>query len=315
MSDVTIGFDIGGTNLRAGVVDSSGRVLATLSQRTPRHAESAERVIVDMVARLRAEYDVSGVGLAVAGFLDPECERIRFAPHLPWRDAPLRATLESRLNLPVVLEHDANSAAWGEYRFGAAQGAHTWVFFAVGTGIGATLMVDGTIYRGAFGTAPEFGHLSVVHGEHARKCSCGKSGCLERYASGTALVDTARDLAGKYPMTTLADDLGTGLDVTGHDVVLAAREGDALGLAVLRDFGGWMGLGLTFVADILDPELIVVGGGVATDADLFLDRARTTMSDSMVGSGYRPIPRVECAELGGQAGIIGVADIARELYS
>ncbi|GAB3940513.1 ROK family protein [Corynebacterium tapiri] len=307
----TIGFDIGGTNLRAGVIDAAGQLLATRSVRTPRCADTAEGHIVDMVNSLKREYPISAVGLAVAGFLDPLCETVRFAPHLPWRDAPLRRTLEQRLEIPVRLEHDANSAAWGEYKFGAAQGAGIWVFFAVGTGIGATLMIDGKIYRGAFGTAPEFGHLTVVPGTGGRACSCGKRGCLERYASGTALVDTARELAPRYAHTDLAQDLATGLDVTGPDVVRAAREGDGLGVAVIEDFACWMGRGLSFVGDILDPELIVIGGGVSGDADLFLSDAERTMRESMVGSNYRPLPALRTAELGGQAGMIGVADLAR----
>lgn len=310
---LTIGFDIGGTNLRAGVVDASGGLVETVAVPTPRDASEAEEAIVGLVDGLRSRHDVGAVGLAVAGFLDPKCETLRFAPHLPWRDAPLRRILAEKIGLPVRLEHDANAAAWGEYRYGAGRDAGTWVFFAVGTGIGATLMLDGEIYRGAFGTAPEFGHLTVVQGPEARLCSCGKKGCLERYASGTALVDTARELAPKYPDSELATDLDTGADVTGSVVVQDARNGDPLAVAVLSDFADWLGLGLSFVADLLDPELIVIGGGVASDADLYLDRACSTMTGSMVGSGHRPAPRVATAVLGGTAGMIGVADLARQL--
>lgn len=310
---LTIGFDIGGTNLRAGVVDARGVVLDSASAPVPRTEQEAEDAIVAAVEELANRHEVTAVGLAVAGFLDPDCEIVRFAPHLPWRDAPLKARLADRLGLPVRLEHDANSAAWGEYQFGAGRGAGTWVFFAVGTGIGATLMIDGEIYRGAFGTAPEFGHLTVDRSPQARQCSCGKLGCLERYASGTALVDTARDLAAGFPDSDLTRDLDTGADVTGASVVRDAREGDPLGLSVLDDFADWLGVGLTIVADVLDPELIVVGGGVAADADLFLDRASSSMAASMVGSGYRPTARIVTAELGGRAGMIGVADLARRL--
>ena len=162
-SKLTVGFDIGGTNTRAAVVDDSGRIVASISTGTPQTGDELIDVIVDMVRQLQREYVVDAVGLAIAGFLDPDCEIVRCAPHLPWRnDQPVRAQLEEALGLPVRLEHDANAAAWGEYRFGAAKDADIWVFFAVGTGIGATLMIDGKIYRGSFGTAPEFGHLTVV---------------------------------------------------------------------------------------------------------------------------------------------------------
>ena len=310
---LTIGFDIGGTNTRAGVVDASGNLLGTAATRTPEDEEGLVQVIVELVEQLRTKYSVSAVGVAVAGFLDPACEVVRFAPHLPWRDnEPVRDILQDELGLPVRLEHDANSAAWGEYRFGAAKDVDTWVLFAVGTGIGATLMHHGEIYRGSFGTAPEFGHLTVVPG--GRACSCGKRGCLERYASGTALVDTAVEIAerGGFEVCGLYRRV-VDKRASGNDVVAAARSGDALALATMDHFAGWLGQGLSIVCDVLDPELIVLGGGVSQDGDLFLDTARAAMESNVVGSGFRPIPRLETAELGAQAGMIGVADLARDL--
>ena len=173
----------------------------------------------------------------------------------------------------------------------------------MGTGIGATLFTDGTIYRGAFGTAPEFGHLVVSPG--GRLCSCGKRGCLERYASGTALPDTCEELRGDY-------DTALPLNPSGEEITAAARQGDPLGLAVMENFGQWLGQGLSMVADVLDPELIVIGGGVSQDADLYLDRARESMASQIVGAGHRPLARVATAKLGSAAGMIGVADLARQ---
>lgn len=305
----TVGFDIGGTHCRAAVVTAGGEVIDTRSTATPTTVGALEKAIVNMVDELRAEHEPAALGLAVAGFLDPAGETVRFAPHLPWRDAPVRARLEELTGLPVTLEHDANAAAWGEYRHGAARGAGTWVFFAVGTGIGATLMVDGEIFRGAHGTAPEFGHLTVVPG--GRNCACGKHGCLERYASGTALVDTATELAVPGVAGLGRRVVEKRAEVTGAEIMAAARTGDPTGLAVLADFAGWLGQGLAMVTDVLDPELIVLGGGVSLDADLFLDAARERLARSIVGAGYRPLPVVGTAELGTHAGMIGVADLAR----
>ncbi|QPK78522.1 ROK family protein [Corynebacterium lizhenjunii] len=297
----SVGFDIGGTNLRAGVVTQEGEIIDSLAVPTPATAAELEDAIVGMVQQLRQRHEISAVGLAVAGFLDPECTTVRFAPHLPWRDAPVQAILSERLGLDVTLEHDANAAAWGEWRFGAGRGTQDWVFFAVGTGIGATIFAHGEIYRGAFGTAPEFGHLVVV--PQGRACSCGKRGCLERYASGTALEDTCRQLRGQYPSALPAD-------AAGEAITQAARSGDPLALAVMADFAQWLGQGLSMVADIIDPELIVLGGGVAADADLFLDGAREVLESNVVGAGHRPVARVACAELGSAAGMIGVAHLA-----
>ena len=302
-ADLTIGFDVGGTNVRGGVITREGEILASRTVPTSMDVEQLEADIVGIVDELRADYEVDAVGLALAGFLDPTCEVVRFAPHLPWRHANVRESLSQKLGMHVRLEHDANSAAWGEWCFGAGRGAEDWVFFAVGTGIGATLMTHDTIYRGAFGTAPEFGHIVVMPG--GRECSCGKRGCLERYASGTALPDTVRELRGSYE-TTLPDN------PSGVAIAQAARDGDPLGVAVMEDFARWLGQGLSIVADILDPELIVLGGGVAGDADVYLDTARETMAQSIVGAGHRPLARVATAALGSAAGMIGVADIARQ---
>ncbi|WP_412778856.1 ROK family protein [Corynebacterium liangguodongii] len=315
IAPLAVGFDIGGTNTRAGVVTGYGDIIDSRSTPTPEDVGELTAAITGLVADLRRDHDIATVGVALAGFLDPACEKVRFAPHLPWRnDAPVKALLESAIGLPVRLEHDANAAAWGEYCFGSAKDAETWVFFAVGTGIGATLMHRGEIYRGSFGTAPEFGHLTVVPG--GRVCSCGKHGCLERYASGTALVDTAIEVAGAGGYR------GCGLyravvdkRASGHDVMAAARSGDALGVAAVDMFADWLGKGLSIVADVLDPKLIVLGGGVSNDADLFLPRARETMSREVVGAGYRPLPEVVCAECGPEAGMLGVADLARELVA
>lgn len=310
----TIGFDIGGTSLRAGVVDASGTLLDSRSVPTPGQTDELIEAVLTLVRELRAEHEIAAVGLAVAGFLDVEGEIVRFAPHLPLRNFPLRKHLRQHLDIPVLVEHDANSAAWGEARFGAAQGAGTWVFFSVGTGIGAALMNNGVIYRGAYGTAPEFGHITVV--PDGRKCSCGKRGCLERYASGTALVDSAQEL--------LASGVGVGSDlhqallntpaaVDGGTVMAAARDGDELGGAVVDAFSARLGEGLAIVADVLDPALIVVGGGVSNDADLYLDTAAEAMAARIVGAGHRPSARLATAELGPDAGMIGVSDLARTL--
>jgi hypothetical protein len=307
-SHVTVGFDIGGTNMRASVVTGNGEIIESYSAPVPRTAEKLQAGIVEVVDKLKTNHQISAVGLAIAGFLDPDCETVRFAPHLPWRDHPVRAELSAALDLPVCLEHDANSAAWGEYRFGAARGVDTWVLFAIGTGIGATLMHNGEIYRGAYGTAPEFGHIQVVVG--GRECPCGKKGCLERYCSGSALVATAQELLARYPDT---DSILRKAPFNGEDVMIAARDGDELALQVVADFADWLGLGLSFVSDILDPSVILIGGGVSTDADLYLPQATAKMQSSIVGAGYRPTPVVACAELGGAAGMIGVADLARKL--
>ncbi|AIG64443.1 glucokinase [Corynebacterium atypicum] len=312
--ELTVGFDIGGTNLRAAVVTERGTIVDSLSVPAPERAGDLEDAIVAAVAELSKRNKIAAVGVAIAGFLDQDCERVRFAPHLPWRNADVRQALSARLELPVRLEHDANSAAWGEYRFGAAQGVRDWVLFAVGTGIGTALMHDGEIYRGAFGIAPELGHITAVPG--GRRCPCGKLGCLERYCSGTALVESAIEIvhARRFAHSPLAAKLRCDpSSVTGEDVMVAARQGDSAGTEIVHDFATWMGRALGIIADLFDPELVLLGGGVSRDADLYLAEAVDAMGSEVVGTGYRPLPRVAVAKLGAQAGMIGVSDLARHV--
>ena len=186
---LTVGVDIGGTSVRAAVVDPSGRIVAATRAATPHTVAESYDVLATLVDELRSQNDIAAVGLAVAGFVSADRRRVMFAPHLAWRDDEVPGRLADRLGLPVIMDHDVNSAAWAEYRVGAAAGSPVALLVAIGTGIGAGLIVDGAIYRGAHGVAPELGHLVLVPG--GRPCPCGKRGCWERYCSGTALAQTA----------------------------------------------------------------------------------------------------------------------------
>lgn len=311
---LTIGVDIGGTNLRAAVVDAAGTVLDVEQLPTPPSVGALEKALSTVVATLRAKHpSVGAVGLAIAGFLTEDQTTVRFAPHLPWRNSEIKQRLSKRLELPVVIEHDANSAAWGEYVLGASKGTTNSVLFALGTGIGGAVIINGQLYRGSFGTAPEFGHLTVV--PNGRRCPCGKRGCLERYCSGSALPLTAQDFIaiGEHKDSALSREFGAHPEeITGRTIVRMAREGDLLASSIIREMATWLGRGLAMVQDIFDPELIVIGGGVAKDADLMIERAENVMHRSIVGAGHRPVARVVIAELGSQAGMIGVAMLARD---
>ena len=310
---LTVGIDVGGTSVRAGVVDRTGAVLDSVSAPTPRSARALEDVLVDCVGELAARHEVAAVGLAVAGFVTRGRQKVRFAPHLAWRDAAVARTLSDRLGRPVVVEHDANAAAWAERRFGAAAGGRVVVFLSLGTGIGAGLLIGGELFRGAYGTAPELGHVRVV--PDGRACPCGGRGCLERYCSGTALAATALELLGAGPAARgsvlaaeAARDPGS---LTGRRVSNAARDGDPVALAAVADLAQWLGRGFALVADVFDPDLIVVGGGVGESAPLFLDAARERYAEVLTGAGHRPLARIRTAQLGEGAGLVGAGDLAR----
>ncbi|MFC5993398.1 ROK family protein [Pseudonocardia hispaniensis] len=309
---LTVGVDVGGTSVRAGVVDADGAVLDTTRSATPAGAGALEEAIVAAVGELATRHRVAAVGLALAGFVGSDRTTVRFAPHLSWRDAPVAERLSARFGLPTLVEHDANAAALAERRFGAAAGASTSVFLTLGTGIGAALLIGGELYRGTHGVAPELGHLRVV--PQGRPCPCGKRGCWERYCSGTGLATTAVELLAADPGASLlarlaARDPGR---ITGRRVAAAARAGDRLARRALADLGSWLGEGLAIVADVFDPELVVIGGGVAGSAPLFLDEAREHYARVVTGAGNRPLARIRTAQLGEAAAVVGAAQLARD---
>jgi glucokinase len=308
---LTIGVDIGGTSVRAGVVDGEGTVLAESAAPTADDPDALDDTVAGLVGRLAGEHPVAAVGLAVAGFVDRDRCSVAFGAHLPWRDDPVADRLGARLGMPVVLEHDANAAGIAEHRVGAAAGASVALLVALGTGIGAALLVDGTVYRGAHGVAPELGHLTVVR--EGRPCPCGKRGCLERYCSGTALGHAAEELvAATDEFSLLRASWERAQPITGRDVARAAELGDALACRVVEGFAGWLGQALALVADVFDPDVVVVGGEVSASADLYLERARQRYAEEVTGGRHRRLADVRPATLGGRAGMVGAALDARE---
>ncbi|WP_168581316.1 ROK family protein [Gephyromycinifex aptenodytis] len=306
---LTVGLDIGGTKLAGAVVDEEGNVLARARRETPASATSdIVSAAADLVDELAGDHDVVGVGVACAGFIDRSGTTVMFAPNLPWRDEPLKAKLEDLTRLPVQLLNDANAAAWGEFVHGSAADVDHMVFLTIGTGVGGGIVENGRLLRGAFGVAAELGHIRMVPG--GRLCGCGVHGCLEQYASGTALVRAARELVAS------GDQRGEGLaarcsgdprSLTGPDVTKAAQEGDIGALSLIAELGRWIGEGAASIGSVLDPEVIVIGGGVASAGALLLDPAAEAYEEYVTGRGYRPYASWRLASLGNEAGMIGAA--------
>ncbi len=309
---LAIGVDVGGTKVAAGVVDSRGHILAKLKRSTPAASPPrTEQVIADVVTELLASHEVAAIGLGPAGFVDSERATMLFAPNLAWRDEPLKQRVEERLGRTVVVENDANASAWAEARYGAARGYRDVMFVAVGTGIGAAIIIDGELYRGRWGIAGEPGHVRVV--PDGRLCGCGNRGCWEQYASGNALVAEAREFARRTPegasrLLQLAG--GTPEGISGPEITQAATEGDPAALRCFQTVGGWLGQGLADLAAILDPACFVIGGGVSEAGDLLLDPARAAFERALTGRGHRPLAEVRAAQLGEDAGIVGAAGLA-----
>lgn len=312
---LTIGVDIGGTKIAAGVVDESGTILTRTRRVTPsRDADAVQRLVIDIVKELNALHPAEAVGVGTAGFIDEHRAKVLLAPNLGWSDIPLRLEVEKAVDLPVVIENDANAAAWGEFQFGAGRDCTDMVAVTVGTGIGGGLILGNRLYRGRHGIAAEIGHLTMV--PHGRSCGCGQRGCWEQYASGNALVRTARELAAdRRDEATILLGLGDGTPegVKGADITEAARLGCPVALECFKIVGTWLGRGIASLAVVMDPEAFVIGGGVSEAGDLLFVPTRTSFLEHLSGVGKRPAPDLLLAKLGNDAGIAGAADLARDI--
>ena len=309
---LAVGIDVGGTKIAGGVVDEEGTILATARRESPAtDTDAIELNIADLVAELRGDHEVEAVGIGAAGFVDSARSTVMFAPNLAWRDEPLRADLEKLINLPVVVENDANAAAWGEFTFGAGEDVEDTLLVTVGTGVGGGIVLNGQLHRGAFGVAAEIGHMRVV--PDGRICGCGNKGCWEQYASGTALVRDTREQAheGSLIARSLVDRAGGVERIDGPLITEAAREGDSFAREQLAVLGRWLGEGIASLTAILDPAVVVIGGGVSEAGDLLLEPIRAHYRANLTGRHYRPELEVRAALLGNKAGMIGAADLAR----
>lgn len=312
-STLACGVDVGGTKILAGVVDEQGTIIEDVRVVSPAtDPEAIEVAIASVVSELRSRHEFTCVGVGAAGYVDKGRSTVMFAPNIAWREVDLRARIEKRTGVSVVIENDANAAAWGEFVYGAGADVDDLLLVTVGTGVGGGLVLDGGLYRGAFGVGAEIGHMRVVPG--GVLCGCGNRGCFEQYASGSALVREARAAAsgGSLLARGLLDRAGGDpARITGPIITDAARAGDPFATEALTTIGMWLGEGIASLAAVLDPAVVAIGGGVADADDLLLGPTRRAFDAQLTGRGHRPVLEIRKASLGNQAGLIGAADLAR----
>lgn len=310
----SIGVDVGGTKVLGGVVNEHGTVLAHARRDTPRQGGTAlTQAIADVALELMRDYEVESVGISAAGFVSSDRKTMLATPNIAgWNGVNLDKELGALIGLPLVIENDANAAAWGEARFGAGVNERHLMMLTIGTGIGGGVVVNGQLYRGAFGIAAEFGHMRVVPDGHL--CGCGARGCFEQYASGNALLRHAREAINASPEVArnlLALGDGTVAGLTGKHITDAARHGDAVALAAFNTTAQWLGAGIASLSVVLDPACVVIGGGVIDAGEILLAPTRAAVERNMPFAGKHPSPRIIAAELGNEAGLVGAADLAR----
>lgn len=308
----SIGIDIGGTKIAAGLVSPDGEVSQVIKVASPASDPALmTNTVVDLINRLAEGNEIDAVGIAAAGFIDSKRNEILYSPNLQWRHEPLKTRVQEQVDFPVSLENDANAAAWAEFRFGSAKHFKSMVMLTIGTGVGGAIIDDGRLIHGGFGIGGELGHIRLING--GRQCGCGQRGCLEQYGSGTAFLKAARKLATSdgpagRRLRELASENGI---LTGAEVSQAITEGDVGALTLLRELGDYLGQGLASIVAVLDPEVCVIGGGVSIAGEKLTEPIFFSYLNNLPAKGYRPELEVIAAKLGNDAGIIGAADLAR----
>src|SRR4051794_15725570 len=291
----TIGVDVGGTKVLGVVVDDAGSVVASSRVPTPSGGDAVVEAMLGVIGELRRGHDdVIGVAAGVPGLVDRD-GMLRFAPNLPGVvELPVGRLLHDATGLPVSVDNDNTCALWGEHLAGAARDASDVVLVGLGTGIGGGLLLDGRLVRGAHGFAGEIGHMVVARG--GIPCVCGRNGCWERYASGTALGRMART---------------AGIGERGEDVTVAAVAGGVRALAVFDEFADWFAVGLANLVHVLDVSRCVIAGGLVEAGDVLLDAVRRAFAARIVAPEHRPAVDIVGAELGERAAAIGAALLAQ----
>jgi glucokinase len=311
MPELVVGVDVGGTKITAGVIDAAAQILSRRSVRA--HAGRPPHEVVDAIAEATGaalaearltRSDVAGVGVGFAGHVNGAAGTVLTSSNLPaWDSHPLRDVLQERLCIPVVLENDANCAAWAEYRFGAGQGSRHLCYVTISTGFGSGIVIDGQLYTGATGTAGEIGH--TVIDPDGPMCTCGKRGCVMSYACGMAISRMACERLEAGEPTLLRDLCGDSPEhVSGEVVAEAARQGDTLAQEILTITGRHFGIGLSTIVQVLNPDRIVVGGGLARTGALIMEPAMQALNENI-----HPVlidsAEIVLSELWDDAGLIG----------
>ena len=306
-----VGIDVGGTKIASLLVDREGRVLARDVRPTPAHDQEATLAAMAEGVRALPSEEAVAIGVSAAGLID-RGGVMRFSPNLAWRDVPLAANARQALGLPTTAENDNNAAAWGEYRYGAGRGSRALLLVGVGTGIGGGIVLGGRLYRGAAGFAGEIGH--IVLQPDGPLCGCGNRGCWERLGSGSAITEWGAASIGRHPHSSLVEmSGGDPARVTGPMVSEAARAGDPVARGILVETGRWLGVGIAGLVNVLDPDIVVVGGGAAGAGELLLEPARDSFRRHVEAPRRRPEVSIVPALLGNDAGAIGAAALAFEL--
>jgi glucokinase len=313
---VYIGIDLGGTGIAVGIVTEEGKIIQKGS--TPTLAMRPYQEIVKDMAAVSLEIlkeagltiqDVHSVGIGVPGIANPNTGVVVFCTNLSWHDVPLREEFQKYIDKPVFIDNDATVAGYAESVAGISAGCHSSVFLTLGTGVGGGIVINGKPWSGFHNVGSEIGHITLeLDGE---PCSCGNKGCLERYCSATAIIRMARQALAVHPESLMMELCQNNLENVNAKLVFdAAREGDETALKIFRRYVKYMAQAVNNIIAFLDPEVIVLGGGISKAGDFLLDAIRAEVPQYLMFK-TMPHPRIEIASLGAEAGIIGAAMLGK----
>lgn len=304
-----IGGDIGGTNIRFALVNRNGEIIKRASDETPPKKVDAINTALGLISELTKLQDKPLlIAIGVGGLVDFTAGQVIYTPNFDFSDIPLRKIVQKHLNIPTIVDNDANTAAWGEKIYGAAKDAKNFVCITLGTGIGGSLVIDKKIYRGNFFAAGEIGHTTIGYAYDVK--AFGRNADYETIASGSALGRLARQkIKNNSDSLILRLAKGDSKNITGKIVTTAAEKGDETAIDMLKKHGEVIGIGLANMANILDPEMFVLNGGLAAAGDLIIPYIEKSLYERIFFPGYRK-PKVVPGLLGNDAGVIGAAAMA-----
>lgn len=311
-----IGVDLGGTNIATGIVNEEGKLIYDDSVPTgkERNYKVIVNDIIDLINKIIKESGIEkekikAVGIGIPGIAEANTGRVIKCPNLNWSNIPLKQIMEDRLNIPVFIDNDATLAALAEHTAGSMKYVSSGVFITIGTGIGGGVILDGKIESGFHGIGSEIGHMIV--GKNYYNCGCGRNGCLETFASSTALISYTKRLIESGEKTVIIDKLRGNIEkLNGKLIFQAAKEGDPLANKAVNRMAKYLAVGIMNIVSIIDPEIFVLGGGISKAGDFLLNKIKEEVSRIKYYEGL-PIGNIVLAKLGNEAGIIGAAILGK----
>ena len=309
------GIDLGGTNIKCGIADDEGRLLKqeSVPTRSEKGFSYVAQAMAALVQRLARELDVEikGIGVGCPGTIDGEKGIVVYSNNLAWKEEPLAKELRQKLQLPVRITNDANAAAYGEYLYGAGSNYKSVVMLTLGTGVGSGIVLDGKLFEGNCGAGAEFGHETIRFG--GKRCTCGRRGCLEAYASATALIKQTR-LAMRHDRESKLWEIcgGDPNNVTGKTAFDGARAGDKAAKKVVENYIGYLAEGIANVSNALRPEAIVLGGGICAEGETLISPLKKKVGNLMFGGAEYAPTEILAAKLGNLAGVLGAVGLAKK---